>query len=56
MSPLWLAIRLNGNSPTPSLACWAGNFTPRVRIAEGALLLEVGGCLRLFGGLDVLRQ
>ena len=56
MSPLWLAIRLNDNSPTPSLACWAGNFTPRVRIAEGALLLEVGGCLRLFGGLDVLRQ
>lgn len=55
-SPLWLAIRLNGNSPTPSLACWAGNFTPRVRIAEEALLLEIGGCLRLFGGLDALRQ
>jgi protein ImuB len=55
MSPLWLAIRLDGNSPTHSLACWAGSFTPRVSLAESALLLEIGGCLRLFGGLDVLR-
>ena len=56
MNVLWLAIRLTDNSLTPSLACWAGQFTPRVSIADSALLLEIGGCLRLFGGLDVLRQ
>jgi protein ImuB len=56
MSILWLAVRLHDNSPTPSLACWAGQFTPRVSIADNALLLEVGGCLRLFGGLDVLQE
>ena len=36
------------------LACWAGQFTPRVSVAETGLLLEIGGCLRLFGGLDAL--
>lgn len=56
MNILWLAVRLTDSSPTPSLACWAGRFTPRVSMAEGALLLEIGGCLRLFGGLDVLRE
>lgn len=55
MNPLWLAIRLPDSSPTPSLACWAGQFTPRVSLADGALLLEIGGCLRLFHGLDALR-
>lgn len=54
MNILWLAVRLSDSSPTPSLACWAGRFTPRVSLAEGALLLEIGGCLRLFGGLDAL--
>ncbi len=35
------------------LACWAGNFTPTVSLAPpDALLLEIGGCLRLFGGLE----
>lgn len=34
-----------------SLACWAGNFTPQVSLAPPAtLLLEIDGCLRLFGG------
>ena len=34
-----------------SLACWAGRFTPTVSLAPPAsLLLEIGGCLRLFGG------
>ena len=34
-----------------SLACWAGSFTPTVSLAPPAgLLLEIGGCLRLFGG------
>ena len=35
------------------LACWAGNFTPTVSLAlPDALLLEIGGCLRLLGGID----
>ncbi len=33
------------------LACWAGRFTPTLSILPSAtLLLEIGGCLRLFGG------
>lgn len=33
------------------LASWAGCFTPTISLAPpAALLLEVGGCLRLFGG------
>ncbi|MBU0753343.1 MAG: DNA polymerase Y family protein [Gammaproteobacteria bacterium] len=37
------------------LACWAGSFTPRLSLAPPAgLLLEIGGCLRLWGGLDRL--
>ncbi|HSD36951.1 MAG TPA: DNA polymerase Y family protein [Rhodocyclaceae bacterium] len=37
------------------LACWAGSFSPHVSLAEpDELLIEIGGCLRLFGGLDVL--
>jgi protein ImuB len=37
------------------LACWAGNFSPHVSLAAAdELLIEIGGCLRLFGGLDVL--
>lgn len=34
-----------------ALACWAGCFTPTLsRQAPDVLLLEIGGCLRLFGG------
>ncbi|MEC5388300.1 DNA polymerase Y family protein [Uliginosibacterium sp. H3] len=37
------------------LACWAGSFSPHVSLAgPDELLIEIGGCLRLFGGLDVL--
>ena len=42
------------------LACWAGQFTPHLSIVTAvnhdshALLLEVGSCLSLFGGLDVI--
>lgn len=37
------------------LACWAGHFTPQVSLAPPAtLLLEIGGCLRLFGGAETL--
>ena len=39
------------------LAIWAGRFTAFVSPAPPAgLLLEVGGSLRLFGGVDMLRQ
>lgn len=36
------------------LACWAGSFTPRVSLTPDTLLLEIGSCLRLFGGLEQL--
>lgn len=36
-----------------SLACWAGRFTPTLSLAPpNELLLEIGGCLRLFGGVE----
>lgn len=35
-------------------AIWAGRFTPHVSLDAGGLRLEVGGCLRLFGGRDAL--
>lgn len=35
-----------------ALACWAGGFTPRISLTPGTLLLEIGSCLRLFGGLE----
>ena len=39
------------------LALWAGRFTAFVSPAPPAgLLLEIGGSLRLFGGVDMLRQ
>ncbi len=38
-----------------ALACACGRFTPRLALVPpAALLLEIGGCLRLFGGLDNL--
>lgn len=38
-----------------ALACWAGGFTPRVVLEPPqALLLEIGGCLRYFGGAEKL--
>ena len=37
------------------VALWAGHFTPTVSIAScNEVLLEIGGCLRLFGGLRQL--
>lgn len=36
------------------LAAWAYQFTSHVRLASAALLLEVAGSLRLFGGLTPL--
>lgn len=37
------------------LACWAGRFTPTISLAPPAgLLLEIGGCRRLFGGVAAI--
>ena len=41
-------------SALQSLACWAGNLSPRICVTSDSLLLEIGGCLRLFGGLKKL--
>ena len=38
----------------PTLACWAGRYTPRVNLAADALRLDIGASLRLFGGLEAL--
>jgi len=39
------------------LACWCGSFTSTVSVqAPDALLLEIGGSLRLFGGAAPLRD
>jgi protein ImuB len=57
ISPLWLALRLSPAPPDSlrTLACWAGVYTPRLSLAPPAgLLLEIGGCLRLWGGLERL--
>lgn len=36
-----------------NLACWAGGFTPTLSVVHpNELLLEIGGCLRLFGGIE----
>ncbi|MFT4174773.1 MAG: DNA polymerase Y family protein, partial [Rhodocyclaceae bacterium] len=37
------------------LACWAGGYSPQVSLAgSDELLVEISGCLRLFGGLRAL--
>ncbi len=37
------------------LACWAGRFTPSLSLVPPAgLLLEIGGCRRLFGGVTAI--
>ncbi|MDZ4255645.1 MAG: DNA polymerase Y family protein [Sulfuritalea sp.] len=38
----------------PTLACWAGRYTPQVNLVPAALRLEISGSLRLFGGLPAL--
>lgn len=38
-----------------TLACWAGTWTPRICVVpHSGLLLEIGSCLRLFGGFEQL--
>lgn len=42
-------------SALEELACWAGSLTPTVSLsAPNSLLLEIGGCLRLFGGVEAM--
>ncbi|WP_062194647.1 Y-family DNA polymerase [Caldimonas taiwanensis] len=67
--PCWMALCLRttcgpspAEEPAPSLAAtpealgwWALQFTPRVCRHEEAVLMEVGGSLRLFGGPQALR-
>lgn len=61
---LWSALKLpSTDEPPPStdaalqaLAVWALQFTPRVALAEDAVLLEVASSLRLFGGQLALRD
>ena len=37
------------------LAGWAGRFTPNLSLAPpDEILLDIGGCLRLFGGIDAI--
>lgn len=58
---LWSALKLpdsdepSTDSALQALAVWALQFTPRVAIAEEAVLLEVAASLRLFGGVAALR-
>ena len=42
------------NAALRTLACWAGCLTPRISLTPDTLLLEIGGCLRLFGGPEKL--
>lgn len=61
---LWSALRLPNTDDPPfptdaalqALAVWALQFTPRVAVAEEAVLLEVAASLRLFGGRAALRE
>lgn len=46
--------RVRETSALRTLACWAGNLTPRLSLTPDTLLLEVGSCLRLFGGLQAV--
>lgn len=52
----WVALHLPGLAAEtlPPLAAWACQFTPRVALEPDALLLEVEGSLRYFGGADAL--
>ena len=47
---------VGGASPGDPLGWWALRLTPRVARLEDALLLEVSGSLRLWGGVAALQQ
>jgi protein ImuB len=52
----WVALHLPGlqAQTLEPLAAWACQFTPRVALEPDALLLEIEGSLRYFGGGDAL--
>lgn len=56
----WIALRWPSEdgkaSPGTALAWWALRFTPHVAWVDEALLLEVAGCERLWGGQRALLQ
>ncbi|MDP3348705.1 MAG: DNA polymerase Y family protein [Hydrogenophaga sp.] len=60
---LWSALLLPTAPTAPSteaarraVATWALQFTPRVALADGAVLMEVAASVRLFGGKRALRD
>ncbi|QHE76858.1 Y-family DNA polymerase [Hydrogenophaga sp. PBL-H3] len=60
---LWSALLLPTAPTAPSteaarraVATWALQFTPRVALADGAVLMEVAASVRLFGGRRALRD
>jgi protein ImuB len=57
---LWLALAFRDPAAPalPALACWAGRYSPTLHLdtAAAELLIEIQGCLRLFGGLNALCQ
>ncbi|MCH7341902.1 DNA polymerase Y family protein [Pelomonas sp. CA6] len=56
-SACWLALLAEPPAhEDPGLAWWALQFTPRVARLEEAVLLELSGSLRLFGGLRRLNR
>jgi len=61
---LWSALRLPAPDDTASptdaalqaLAIWALQFTPRVAVADEAVVMELAASVRLFGGWRALRE
>jgi protein ImuB len=61
---LWSALRLPTPDATASptdaalqaLALWALQFTPRVAVADEAVVMELAASVRLFGGWRALRE
>lgn len=63
---LWLALLPSDASASPkpatdggwaaAVVTWALGFTPRVAQREGAVLMELSACLRLWGGWAALRE
>ncbi|WP_300653550.1 DNA polymerase Y family protein [Hydrogenophaga sp.] len=60
---LWSALLLPTAPTAPSteaarraVATWALQFSPRVALADGAVLMEVAASVRLFGGKRALRD
>ncbi|MBI5898564.1 MAG: DNA polymerase Y family protein [Rhodocyclales bacterium] len=52
--PVAQGVAAHADDFWPTLACWAGRYTPHVNLAADALRLDIGASLRLFGGLEAL--